>query len=353
MSLNLERFGFDNWFQKLSEDHLEEGILPARVIEVNRNQYIVSDGIREMPGELSGKFLFAIESSLDFPTVGDWVGIQIVEGDTFAIIHWLFPRKTLLKRKESGKKIEFQLIGANIDFGLVVQSATNPNSNARDRYLVMLREAGIQPVLIFTKIDLLSVPDLALFRQNVSESGVHSFLISNVSAEGVFEISNWLQKAKTYCLLGPSGVGKTSLLNQLMGDSYLEVGEVREKDQRGRHTTVRRQLICLESGSIFIDSPGMRELGNFEISEGIEATFGDFLALGKGCRFRDCTHTVEKGCAILSALERGEIDPKRYENYLKLRRETEYYESSNLQKRKKEKHLAKEIKRIKKLKDSL
>ena len=174
-------------------------------------------------------------------------------------------------------------------------------------------------------------------------------LYANSGVRNVSTLSYELEPHKTYCLLGPSGTGKTSLLNKLLGEELLRVNEVREKDGKGRHTTVRRQLICLDCGSIFIDTPGMRELGNFEIASGIEQTFKSISLYAKTCRFSDCTHIHEKGCAVLKAVEQGKIDIERYRNYLKLNKEAEFYEMSYSEKHKKDKAFGKMVKNYKKM----
>jgi ribosome biogenesis GTPase len=349
-SRGLETLGYDEWFRDAGSDYIEGDFSSARVVEVNKGSFRVADGQHEMPAELSGKFMFATENNTDFPTVGDWVVIQALDNYSLAIIHNVLPRKTLLKRKEPGKKIDFQLIASNIDYGLVVQSADSLNLNCLERYLVMLNDSRIEPIVVLSKIDLLSESDLTEIQKQISNLKTRYVLISNIADRGIETLSKELESRKTYCLLGPSGVGKTSLLNRLLGEDVFRVNEVREKDGRGRHTTVRRQLICLESGSIFIDTPGMRELGNFEVAEGIEHTFGDIFFYSTECHYRDCTHVHEEGCAVIEAVEQGKIDSKRYQNFLKLKKESEFYEMSYLQKRKKDKAFGKMVKNYKKMK---
>ncbi len=345
---NLTRLGFDEWMQNACPEYITNGFSPARIIEVNKNRYIASDGKHEMPAELSGKFLFDAENAADFPTVGDWVAIQDLDNHALAIVHAILPRKTLLKRKEPGKRIAFQLIASNIDFGLVMQSADHLNLNLLDRYFVMLHESNIQPIAVFNKIDLLSSAEAAELRDKVSRLKHEYRLISTIADHGIDTLLNELIPNKTYCLLGQSGVGKTSLLNRLVGAHALRVSTVREKDGRGRHTTVRRQLIRLESGSIFIDTPGMRELGNFDIDDGLEQAFEDFSSYAAQCRFRDCTHKHEDGCAIIEAVREGKIEESRYANFLKLRKESDFYGLSYREKRKKDKSFGKMVKNFKK-----
>jgi len=345
---NLEKLGYDDFFQSTSPEYTEDGFSRARVMEVNKNSYVVSDGMHEMKAELTGKFLFDAIDATAFPTVGDWVTIQAMDDYILGIIHEVLPRKTLLKRKESGKKVAFQLIASNIDYGLIVQSANHINSNLLDRYLVMLHDSGIEPVIIITKIDLVEQSELDEITHSLSHDKVKILYISNISDEGVGNVKEMLAPGKTYCLLGQSGVGKSSLLNNLIGSYMLEVSSVRETDGKGRHTTVRRQLVVLDSGSMFIDTPGMRELGNFDVSDGLAQTFDKFSSYGESCRFTDCTHTHEKGCAIIAAVENGDIPQERYENFLKLKKESDFYEMSYLEKRKKDKSFGKMVKNFKK-----
>jgi ribosome biogenesis GTPase len=347
----LKQIGYDEWFHNKSKEFLNDDFSVARIVEVNKNNYKVGNGRYDVFAELSGKFLYNIENSLGYPTVGDWIVVQYFDDNSLAIIHHLVPRKSLLKRKDPGKDVEFQLIAANIDYALIMQSAdSNFNLNRLERYLVMVNESKIQPIVVLSKTDLISDNDLAEINGHMKRfNNKYRFLpISNVTDDGIESLQKELQPGKTYCLLGSSGVGKTTLLNKLIGEKLFEVNEVREKDGKGRHTTSRRQLIRLESGSIFIDTPGMRELGNFAVSTGLEETFDEIAYYSSQCRFKDCTHTHEAGCAIIDAVEKGIIDDDRYNNFLKIQKEASHYEMSYFEKRRKDKAFGKMMKNYKK-----
>ena len=348
----LEQLGFDVWFQDQSKEILADHLSVARIIEVNKSNYQVSDGQHDIYAEVSGKFMFQSDHSLHYPAVGDWVAVQTFDDDTLAIIHHILPRKSLLKRKDPGKAVEFQLIAANIDVAFIMQAVdANFNLNRLERYLVMINESKIQPIIVFSKTDLVSSAELSEVSDRMKRfDNKYLFLpISNLTGSGIQALQATLQPGKTYCLLGSSGVGKTTLLNNLLGEQLLEVNEVRDKDGKGRHTTSRRQLVRLGSGSIFIDTPGMRELGNIAVDSGLQETFDEITSYGTQCRFKDCTHVHEEGCAVKRAVEQGHIDKDRYENYLKIQKESAFYEMSFLDKKKRDKQFGKIVKNYKKM----
>ncbi len=342
--MTLENLGLNTWLKaKIDREKLLNCQL-ARVIVVNKDSYIVKNEQNEVSAELTGKFLFNIESSLDTPTVGDWVYAQYFDDDSLAVIHELLPRKSILKRKTSGKKIDFQLIAANIDTAFVMQSLdSNYNLRRLERYLAMIHEANIRPVVLLSKSDLLAPAELEekiLEMQSVVPH-VQLLALSNITGSGLDQVRRHLLSGETFCLLGSSGVGKTSLLNKLLGEDLFKTQEIREKDERGKHTTSSRQLIVLKNGAMVIDTPGMRELGNFGVEAGLQETFAEIVELANKCRFTDCTHIQESGCAILGAVEDGEISQGRYNNYMKMKKESAFYEMSYVEKRHRDKKLGK------------
>ncbi|MDP2302561.1 MAG: ribosome small subunit-dependent GTPase A [Ignavibacteria bacterium] len=341
---DIEKLGFDKWFQDKSETSKSDSFQIVRVISVNKNSLTVSNGKKDIYAELTGKFLYNSDSPLDLPTVGDWVYAQLFDDDSLAVIHEIFPRKSLLKRKTSGKKIEHQLIAANIDTAIIIQSLdSNYNLRRLERYLVMINESNITPVIFLSKSDLLSIEEIESKKNEIIQiiPDIKTEVFSNNNKLDIENIKNYFTPFKTFCLLGSSGVGKTTLLNNLIHQDLYKTQPIREKDGRGKHTTTRRELIVLENGAIVIDNPGMRELGVISADSGLDDTFNEIAELSEHCRFKDCTHTVEKGCAILNGLEEGMISNERYQNYIKLYKESLYYEMSYYEKRQKDKKFGK------------
>jgi ribosome biogenesis GTPase / thiamine phosphate phosphatase len=345
----IEKLGFEKWFQ----DHIDPGRLAefeiARVIAVHKDQYTITSGLDDVPAELVGKLLFSAASPVDYPAVGDWVLVKLYDGNTFAIIHEILRRKSLLKRKTPGKKIEFQLIAANIDTAFIVQSLDdNFNLRRLERYLVMVNESGIQPVVLLSKSDLLTSEEIAGRIHQIHEIMPHLQVLpfSNNNESGLEHVKDLLKPGLTFCLLGSSGVGKTTLLNHLIGEDVFRTRTVREKDSKGRHATTSRQLITLPNGAMVVDTPGMRELENFSVETGLDETFAEITALAEKCRFKDCSHTSEKGCAVLEAVKEGTLSEKRYQNYMKMIRESIFNDMSYVEKRQKDKQFAKHCKTV-------
>jgi ribosome biogenesis GTPase len=349
--MNLHTLGFDDWFSKHAGAKLQPGQSLARVMTVDRGAYLVRHERGETHAELSGKFRFTVESSPDLPCVGDWVWFEHAS-PTLAVIHAVLPRKTFLRRKYPGKTVDFQMIAANLDVAFIVQSCHYDfNIRRLDRYLVAANEGHIEPAVILSKTDLVTPEELGDMIERVRKTGITTRIIpvSNVTGSGLEEFRRLLVPGKTFCLLGSSGVGKTTLINRLLGRDAFDTKAVSGTGE-GVHTTARRQLLVLDNGAMLVDTPGMRELGLLGTSDGLEDSFSDIRDLSLVCRFSDCTHTQEPGCAVLTAVEAGDISEERYRSYLKLKRETEYHDLSYVEKRKKDRDFGRFIKSVQKRK---
>lgn len=345
--MELITLGFDQWFEDKRLEARRPDCNVARVTAVHRDSYLVRNESSEVFAELAGSFVHSVESSIDLPSVGDWALVQYHNADTFAIIHSLLPRKSFLRRKTPGKKIDYQMIAVNIDFAFIVQACDfDFNLRRLERYLVMVNEGQIEPILLLTKSDLVSPEDLEQRISEVRRTNIKCKVLplSNVTGFGVDNVRQLLEPGKTYCLVGSSGVGKTTLLNRIIGRDLFETNTVRAGDGKGRHTTAQRQLVVLDTGAMLIDTPGMRELGNIGVSSGLEESFSDIWSLSRTCRFTNCTHTQEAGCAVLTAIENGTLQTNRYQSYLKLMKESAYNELSYVEKRRKDKKFGKFIK---------
>jgi ribosome biogenesis GTPase len=345
--MELEDLGFDPWFQKkLQELHRPDcGI--ARITRVDRNRYLVRNEENEVQAEPTGKLLSCADSSHNLPCVGDWVFVRYYNDGTLAIIDALFPRKTFLRRKSAGKTVDYQMIASNIDVAFIMQPCDfNFNVRRMERYLVMVNEGHVDPIILLSKTDLVSTEDVKKRISEIRQAHIDPRVIafSNVSTIGLETVQQALEKGKTYCLLGSSGVGKTTLLNHLLGREAFETTPVREKDGRGRHTTAHRQLTVLDNGAMLIDTPGMRELGLIAVGRSIDDSFSDIHELSRKCRFNDCTHTMEAGCAILLAIESGELSEERYQSYMKLMKESKFHQMSYVERRKKDRQFGRMIK---------
>jgi len=350
VSQQLNQFGWDEWFDaKAQEKGLAEHRL-ARVVAVDRDQLLVINESGEFRAKLAGRFLYMTDQPIDFPCVGDWVYVQYGSSDMFGMIHDVIPRKSFLRRKAAGDTVEYQMIASNIDVALIVQSCHfDFNVNRLERYLVMVRNGHVHPIVILTKTDLVSPETLRQLIGKIRSAGIDTEVIalSNVTGEGVSDVREILQSGKTYCLLGSSGVGKSTLINQLIGGHILETKAVSGTGE-GRHTTVRRELILLNNGAMLIDNPGMREFGILGAEEGMGGSFADIYELASKCKYSDCSHSNEPGCAVLSAIKEGSLHRAHYQNFIKLRSESEFHDLSYLEKRRKDKAFGRYIKSVKK-----
>jgi ribosome biogenesis GTPase len=346
---DLKSLGYKDWFKSRVDDEMIAAHDVARVVSVHKDSYTVTKGGEEIFAELSGNLLYRTESVWDLPTTGDWVYADFFDDDTHAIIYGVFPRKTLLQRKTAGKTVDFQLIAANIDVAFIIQSL-NENFNLRrlERYLVMVNESGIEPIILLSKCDLIAKEEIYEIKKKVLDIAPYTLVreFSNLNQDNVDLVISLLKSESSYCLLGSSGVGKTTLLNRIIGTEKYKTQPVSKIQNKGRHTTTSRQLVRLESGAMIIDTPGMRELGSLSVDEGLDETFSEVAELSQSCKFSNCSHTNEKGCAILAAIKAGDLSEQRYQNYLKMKKESEFNQMSYLEKRKRDKKFGKMVKSI-------
>ena len=315
----------------------------ARVTAVDRDRYLIRGEAGEMPAELTGRLLHTHTEPSDLPCVGDWVEVQYHDAKSPASIHRIRPRHTFLHRKNPGKKHGHQIIAANIDVAFIVQSCHfDFNVRRLERYLVMVNEGNIAPIIVLTKADLIDTDTLTQQIDTIRRAGIKARIIplSNVTGEGVAALRALILPGQTACLLGSSGVGKTTLTNLLAGQAGLPTGEVSHSGE-GRHTTTRRQLIALEHGGFLIDMPGMRELGMLGVDDSIDESFSTIQAHSRRCRFANCTHTQEPGCAVQSAIAQDELDAAHLQNYQKLKKESEFHALTHPEKRKKDRAFGK------------
>ena len=347
--MSLREFGFTTDLEerfKNESDDFEIG----RVISEHKERYVVKTEKGEVEAEITGNMRFSATSREDFPAVGDWVSLTVYD-QNFGIIHKVFPRKSVIKRQAVGQYGEIQIIAVNVDFAFIMQAVDRDFSiNRMERYLAICTSSNVQPIIVLSKTDLISHEQLHEILDHVKHRifNYPVVTISNETREGYESVFSVIEKGKTYCLLGSSGVGKSTLLNNLSGKSVMKTDVISQSTNRGKHVTTHRELIALENGGIMIDNPGMREVGLTDVGEGLELIFSRIEKYSKDCRYQDCTHVHESGCAVIAAVNKGEIDQDSYENYLKMKKETDYFESTVLERKKKEKVFGRMLKNYKK-----
>jgi len=348
--MKLADFGYNEYLEKFRIENNLLSFEVGRVITEHKERYMVWTEKGELEAEITGNMRFTAKSREDFPAVGDWVSLIVYEGD-LAIIHHVFPRYSILKRQAIGQFGEVQIIATNIDFAFLVQAADRDfNINRLERYLTICNTSGVKPVIVLSKTDLIDEPELKAIIESIKAriSNVPILTISNETRDGYEVVNALIEKGKTYCMLGSSGVGKSSLVNNLSGKTLMRTDAISQSTHKGRHVTTNRELVVLDNGGILIDNPGMREVGIADAGRGLEITFDLIFRLSRDCKFTDCTHTNEVGCAVLEAVEKGEIDPASYENYQKMEREKAHFEATIAEKRKRDKEFGKIMKNYKK-----
>lgn len=349
---NLKSLGYNDWYAVQEDASLLEKYDLARVVSVQKGSCVVSKGDEDVFAKMAGSLFHKADSTLEIPTTGDWVYVQFKEGAQ-ASVRAVLPRKTLLKRKTPGKRVNYQLIAANIDVAFIVQAAdSNLNLRRIERYLVMVNESNIKPIILLSKCDLVDSKKIEEIKKEILTIAPNTefWAFSNFDEENICKIKDSLIPTQTYCMIGVSGVGKSTLINNVVGEEVFETQAVREGDNKGRHTTTSRELIVLDNGAILIDTPGMRELAQMSVEQGLDETFSEIVELTNYCKFNNCSHSNEKGCAVLAAIEEGILSKKRYENFLKMKKESDFHDMSYSQKKNRDKALAKKIKSVKKSK---
>ncbi len=345
----MQDLGFTDMLGEYMAAHGLSGFAAGRVIAEHRERYVVRTATGDYESEVTGNLRFTARNREDFPAVGDWVALTVFEPD-MAIIHQVLPRSSIIKRQAVGQKGEVQVIATNIDTAFIVQAVDRDfNINRLERYLAICHSSKVNPVIILSKTDLIGEKETAALVAQVRARvrDVTVFSISNVTRNGYEAIRQTIEKGRTYCLLGSSGVGKSTLLNNLSGKPAMKTGDISTSTGKGRHVTSHRELTVLQNGGLLIDNPGMREVGIADASEGLATTFDEIQELSLTCRFKDCSHTAETGCSVLEALENGSIDRDSYENYLKMEREKAHFEATVAERRKKDKQFGKIMKNYK------
>jgi len=350
-----EDLGYDDFFEKHRNQLHLGGFSVARVIAEHRGSYKVKNSEGEFLARITGKHMFTATKREDYPAVGDFVAITELPEEQ-AVINAVLPRKTIIKRRSGdknkiGEKSVSQIIATNIDTAFVVESVDRDyNLNRFERYFAIANDEGIVPVIVLNKTDLNSKEELDEKTAEIKNRfvDVDVVLTSTKNNEGLDDLKAHIRRGKTHCFLGSSGVGKSSLINKLLGKEIIKTGEISEGSGRGKHSTTSREMYFLENGGIVIDNPGMREVGVTDATPEIDNFFDEITALAETCKYSDCTHVNEPGCGVLSALKSGKLNESQYANYMRLKKEAEYNEMTDYEKIEKDRQFGKFLNRAKK-----
>jgi ribosome biogenesis GTPase / thiamine phosphate phosphatase len=339
--MSLKELGWNGYFEAWWQEYRDSGWVPGRVVSQQRGLWRVAGDFAERWAGPSGRLREEADIGGLWPAVGDWVaaelpGVSLVEAgqacrattkkqDERAIVHRVLPRRSQFARKVAGRRVEGQVIAANVDVAFVLAGLGGDfNLRRIERYLAQCWETGAKPVMVLNKADQCADAASRVAEAERIAMGVAVVAVSALTGQGVEELNRFLIAGESVVLLGSSGVGKSTLLNRLLGRRAQEVQAVRQIDGRGRHTTTSRELFALANGALMIDTPGLRELHLWDAAEGVAHTFEDIEELSKACRFRDCTHSGEPGCAVQTAIAAGKLEAARLENRRKLQREQEF-----------------------------
>jgi ribosome biogenesis GTPase / thiamine phosphate phosphatase len=319
--ITLQDLGWDPYFEALFEPYTHDGFIPARVAVQHRGAYVVMTQAGEIAAELSGRLRHDASALAELPAPGDWVAVTPVPNENKLVIHAVLTRRSRFSRKAAGFETEEQVLAANVDTLFLINALdAAPNPRRIERYLTLAWESGAVPVIVLSKTDLCD--DITAARESVEEIalGVDIHLTSSITGEGMDGLMPYLEGGRTVAVLGSSGAGKSTLINHLIGEERMATQEIRS-DGKGRHTTSHRELILSPTGGLILDTPGMRELQLWDADEGIDQAFQDIAELASECRFRDCGHEGEPGCAVLGAVADGSLPLERLTSYRKLQRE--------------------------------
>lgn len=308
------------------KEGIKEQLEPARVVQVHRETYHVATERGESTAKLKGSNFYYDEKGRVFPAVGDYVLIQFNPiGDS--VIYEVLPRMSYFSRLDPSTRQTEQIIASNFDYVFIMASLNHNFSTGRiERYVTAAWQSNATPVIVLTKSDLVEDTSGYIAKASLVAPGVDVLAINTINNQGLDELSQYVREGKTIVFLGSSGIGKSSLVNALAGKTIMNTNGIREEDSKGYHTTTHRQMILLENGAMIIDTPGMRELGMWDVSEGLKESFEDIEDIIKQCRFSNCTHGNEPGCAIQQALQDGSLTPERYKSYVKLAKESKMRE---------------------------